>query len=524
MTALLGFNQRLLSYGLRHRLAVSLGAVAILATVNYPFENLEFNGGGNIGPGRRGEVSVNLEFPRGLTLEDAEREVVAYEDFVQSHKEEWGVEGLGSRFSRRGGRIDLFLGDGVSSEETVALREEVFAAWPRRPGVEMKLQERQSGMGGGSSEEDDARNFVLRLWGRDTRTLMALAEEVRDQLAVLPETETVEVPALERNQEVVVQLDRDRIQDLGVAPNSILGTMASALQGRELTRFEEAGREVRLVAQYDAEEDPSLLDLKETLIWSPGGEFRRLGDLSEITFQRMVPNINSIDNRTNVVLVGSRAPGVGPREMQTVLERVMDGVSLPRGYSWSEDSPSREAEEEIRALLLSMLLSITLVFLLMGVLFESVILPVSILVTIPFALFGALWSLYLFQGTVDPLSIIGMVILCGVVVNNGIVLLDLIERLRRQGLPRAAAILEGTRARLRPIVMTATTTIVGLLPMALFGQTEEGGMSYVGLSIAVAGGLAFCTVFTAFAVPMAYSFADDFSAWLRGVWHRALKA
>ncbi len=262
----------------------------------------------------------------------------------------------------------------------------------------------------------------------------------------------------------------------------------------------------------------------ETLIWSPGGEFRRLGDLSEITFERMVPNINSIDNRTNVVLVGSRAPGVGPREMQTVLEKVMDGVSLPRGYSWSEDSPSRAAEEEIRALLLSMLLSITLVFLLMGVLFESVILPVSILVTIPFALFGALWSLYLFQGSVDPLSIIGMVILCGVVVNNGIVLLDLIERLRRQGLPRATAILEGTRARLRPIVMTATTTIVGLLPMALFGQTEEGSMSYVGLSIAVAGGLAFCTVLTAFAVPMAYSFADDFSAWLRGVWHRVLKA
>ena len=87
---------------------------------------------------------------------------------------------------------------------------------------------------------------------------------------------------------------------------------------------------------------------------------------------------------------------------------------------------------------------------------------------------------------------------------------------------RAEAILEGTRARLRPIVMTATTTIVGLLPMAVFGETEEGSISYVGLSIAVAGGLAFCTIFTAFAVPMAYTFADDLSAWLRGTWQRAL--
>jgi HAE1 family hydrophobic/amphiphilic exporter-1 len=101
-------------------------------------------------------------------------------------------------------------------------------------------------------------------------------------------------------------------------------------------------------------------------------------------------------------------------------------------------------------------------------------------------------------------------------VNNGIVLLDYIGRLRAQGFDRATAIREGVRVRMRPIFMTAATTFVGLLPMAIFGEANEG-ISYKGLSIAVAGGLAFSTVFTSVAVPLAYTFADDLTRWLRSI-------
>jgi HAE1 family hydrophobic/amphiphilic exporter-1 len=112
------------------------------------------------------------------------------------------------------------------------------------------------------------------------------------------------------------------------------------------------------------------------------------------------------------------------------------------------------------------------------------------------------------------MGVIGMVILCGVVVNNGIVLLDYIERLRRGGRTRDEAILEGVRVRMRPIFMTAAITIVGLLPTAIFGDDNEG-ISYTGLSIAIAGGLLVSTVFTAVAVPLAYTFADDLARGLR---------
>jgi HAE1 family hydrophobic/amphiphilic exporter-1 len=218
--------------------------------------------------------------------------------------------------------------------------------------------------------------------------------------------------------------------------------------------------------------------------------------------------------------VGRRAAGVGPTELSRALAELMRGFPMPRGYEWSEESTFLETREQMAELMDALYLGVILVFLLMGILFESIILPLSILFIIPFAVFGAVWSLHLFVGELDPMAIIGLILLAGIVVNNGIVLLDCIVRLRRQ-LPRPQAILEGTRRRLRAIVMTATTTVVGLLPMAVFGESTGSGLNYVGMSVVVAGGLATCTVFTAFIVPLCYTFLDDLSEWLRAVGRRA---
>jgi len=185
---------------------------------------------------------------------------------------------------------------------------------------------------------------------------------------------------------------------------------------------------------------------------------------------------------------------------------------------------SQQTAAQIQELLQSGLLSVVLVFLLMAILFESVVLPGAILVTVVIAVIGGTWSLKVFHGAIDPMAVIGLILLAGVVVNNGIVLLDCIERLRRSGMPRAEAIRDGIRIRLRPIVMTAATTIVGLLPMAIWGENTGQGVNYVTLSITVAGGLAICTLFTAGAVSIAYTWLDDLSAWLRGTLRQAFRA
>ena len=182
------------------------------------------------------------------------------------------------------------------------------------------------------------------------------------------------------------------------------------------------------------------------------------------------------------------------------------GLSMPRGYSWSR--PDQMDIQNDQARNMALILSITFVFLLMGVLFESFLLPISIITTVPMAFIGVYWTLWATGTQLDGMGAVGMVVLVGVVVNNGIVYIDLVTRLRRDGLARSQALIEAGGRRLRPILMTALTTIFGVLPMAL-GDSSFVGMPYSPLGRVVAGGLAAGTVLTLFLLPFLYSVLDD---------------
>lgn len=514
VAALLACNHMMLGWALRHRLAAVLLSLALLSSTGLPIAAMEFSAGRGSGMFDRGDVSLYLEMPLGMDLTDVEKEVRRYERFVEAHRKEWRVESVSVRFSRTHATVNLTLEKDVPAEWAEQLRPRVLAAWPRRPGVRVTLRDRGD-MFGGDSEERDENNFVVRLYGRDSEYLMGLARRVEAMLSELPEVETVEIPQMDRNEEVVVRFDRERMQQLGVQPEVMFGTVNAGLQGQVLSRFEERGREILLVAEFDRGRKPGMLDLKGTRVFSSSGAFQRLEQLSHIGRSKALGSIRRVDGRTNVTIVGRRAAGVGALEMNRKLAEVMNRVTLPRGYTWSEESLVAETRRQMGELLDALLLGVVLVFLLMGVLFESVIRPLAIVFTVLFAALGAMWALFVFAGRLDPMAFVGLILLAGIVVNNGIVLLDCIHRLRtEENHEREAAILEGTRRRMRAIVMTAVTTILGLLPMALFGESSErGGVSYVTMAIAVAGGLAVATLFTAFAVPLAYTLLDDLSGW-----------
>lgn len=527
MSWLTGINRAALRFSLRHRIWASIGCVLLCGSSYFAMKGLDFDERGG-GPGRRGDVSIYLEIPRGMSLREVADEIETYEAFIKDNAAQWNIEHTAVRFDRDSARFDLMLDAEFDGEARDELTKVIRAAWPRRPGIRLTLRDRSGGggMGGGGGMQDskNSKNFVLRLWGADSEFLTARALDLAEKLDDHEQVESVEVDRVSGNQEVVVALDRQRLSDFGVPSDRLNRTMSSGLRGIELTRFEDGERDVRLIAQFDAERNPSLVDLKETRVWKENGAFQRIGDLSQISFVRSLERINRLDRKTTIQLEGRRADGVTSIAFSDTLRRLMLENPLPRGYTWSEASYSNEIAEQLEELQSAGLLSIALVFMLMGVLFESVILPSSILVTLFFAGAGAFWSLRLFYGSIDIMAGIGIVLLGGIVVNNGIVLLDCIERLRGEGRSRNGAILRGVRIRLRPIVMTATTTIVGLLPMALFGESTGDGISYVSMSIAVAGGLALCTVCTAFAVPLAYTFMDDLSRWMRGVFQRVLPA
>ena len=186
----------------------------------------------------------------------------------------------------------------------------------------------------------------------------------------------------------------------------------------------------------------------------------------------------------------------------------MAGFKMPYGYSWSKGKRFFKLSESNQNMMFAVILSVTFVFLLMGILFESFVLPLSVIISIPFSFVGAFWILYLTDTPLDMMGQIGFIILIGIVVNNAIVLVDLVNRLRKEGKDRLTALIEGGKNRFRPILMTAFTTIGGLIPMAV-GNTKMIGIPYAPMGRTIIGGLIFSTLVSLIAVPWAYTLFDD---------------
>ena len=196
------------------------------------------------------------------------------------------------------------------------------------------------------------------------------------------------------------------------------------------------------------------------------------------------------------------------------IDQAMDGFQMPYGYSWNKGRRFRNMNESNESQTFAIYLSITFVFLLMGILFESFVLPLSVIVAIPFSFVGAYWLLFITNTPMDMMSRIGFIILIGIVVNNAIVLIDLVNRLRQQGVKRFDALILAGRHRFRPILMTAFTTIGGLIPMAV-GNTKMIGIPYAPMGRTIIGGLLFSTFVSLIAVPWAYTVFDDMRIYFR---------
>jgi HAE1 family hydrophobic/amphiphilic exporter-1 len=209
-------------------------------------------------------------------------------------------------------------------------------------------------------------------------------------------------------------------------------------------------------------------------------------------------------------------------EAKKQIKTVMDQINYPAGYGWSYGRSFRESEQVMNSMLRNMLLGLALIYLIMSALFESTLYPASIITSILFAVIGVFWFFFFTGTTFSLMAMIGILVLMGIVVNNGIVLIDHVNNLRADGWDRTKAIVQAGQDRMRPILMTAGTTVLGLVPLCL-GNTQIGGDGppYFPMARAIVGGLIFSTVVTLIVLPTIYVFLDDLKNWSRMVWKRS---
>ncbi|MCB9759932.1 MAG: efflux RND transporter permease subunit [Alphaproteobacteria bacterium] len=464
--------------------------------------------------GNLNDFTLRFQVPGTFSYPERVEVIDTIEGVLDDHAAEWGLRVYRTRMrdTSNYGRTYVYIHDD-GPMELDDVREAALEAMPELPGVRV-----WSGYGGSSSKT--ANTISLSLEGEDSDTLMRLADEVLRRVRDAPGVLAVE-NALdeESSEELRVHVDRDAAARYGIDATTVGRTLAFAMRGRELPELYMDDQEVTVYARFSYEDRQDVDTLRDFPLFSPlTGAQVPLRAVTDVEVARGFGDISRTDRVTSLPLTVEFEEDIDMPDAYASIETALSDMAFPRGYGWSKGRRFDEQVENDSARNMALLLSVTFVFLLMGVLFESFLLPMSIITTIPMALIGVYWTLYLSDTPLDVMGGVGLVILVGVVVNNGIVLVDLVTQLRQQGVDRIEALLLAGQRRMRPILMTALTTIFGLLPMAL-GTSTFIGIPYAPLGRVVAGGIGAATLLTLFFVPYLYTVLDD----LRAVAGRALR-
>ncbi|WP_299494976.1 efflux RND transporter permease subunit [uncultured Shewanella sp.] len=344
----------------------------------------------------------------------------------------------------------------------------------------------------------------VSLTGRSTAKLMQLSEQVVPLLARIEGLSDVRSEVNHAQQEVIITIDRQLIARLGLSLERVAQDIATALRGQMLRSFRHAPNGELRINMRLSPNQLSLSQLKALPILRIGTQVFDLESLSHIYIQPRFDSIRHYDRQT-ALTIGANLDDLSLQEAQTQIIKVMDTIHFPPGYRYSLTGGFERQNEEKNIMLTNMILAVAMIYIVMAALFESLLLPTAIINAIIFSITGVFWALMLTDTPLSMMPMIGILILMGIVVNNGIVLVDQINQRRPSLDTLSDAIATVCVTRLRPVLMTVSTTVLGLLPLAM-GDTQigGGGPAYAPMAIAIIGGLLFSTITSLFLVPLCY--------------------
>jgi len=457
---------------------------------------------------------MGYEFDDFHYKSESEQVVDIIEEYLYAHQEEFMVDSVYSYYaSNMAGTVLILEREDLSDDEVTELRKKIRENLPEIPGVRVVFDDEDSESGGNTTR------FAVKFFGQDGGTLRGLASEAERRLKTLDGLQDLSTSFRRGTKEIAVKIDRDKAARLGLTAKDISDVFSFTLGGLRLDRFDTGEREVETWLALRIEDRSNLADLKQLQFGIGDGGSVKLSDIAEFEIVQREEEIVR-ENRKVRAAVYATYEGEDWNDARARVTGLMDSMNLPAGYSWAWNDRILEQDGQNAQMGTNFLLALVLVYLVMASLFESLAQPFAILFSILFALPGAAWVLMLTNTPFNLMSQIGLLILMGIVVNNGIVLLDRMNQHRAAGLSSAEAIQQAGRERMRPILMTATTTIIGLLPLALGGSTV-GGLFYYPLARTVMGGLISSAIFTLLVLPYLTLGVEGVGNWLRRIWRRS---
>jgi len=494
----------LLAWSLRHRAAVvgAAGAVFVLTMLLVPRLGSEL-----IPQLSQGEFDLELRLAPGTPLSETDRVILAA-DRAGNELDEvaltYSVAGTGNRLDanpvdagEHTGKVSVTLRPGSDRDDEARVMAKLRDTVSAMPGTAFEFRR--------PALMSFASPLQIEVAGYDLDALADVSRIIERQLADSGRFTDIRTTVEQGNPEIQIRFDQERAARLGLAVRDIADRVVANVRGELATRYTWRDRKIDVLVRSIDTDAASIEDIRQ-LIVNPAAERPvTLDAVADIDIARGPAEIRRVAQERVAIISANLAYGdLGAAA--AIAQSIIDRTPMPPAVTALVAGQNEEMQSSFTSMQFALGLAIFLVYLVMASQFESLIHPFVILFTIPLALVGAVLALFITGTTLNVIALIGVIMLAGIVVNNAIVLVDLINQLRAEGMQKAEAILEAGRARLRPILMTTLTTALGLLPMALgFG---EGAEIRTPMAITVIGGLLVSTFLTLVVIPVVYSLLD----------------
>lgn len=355
----------------------------------------------------------------------------------------------------------------------------------------------QKGGAGGASAVD------LEIYGYDLATLDNIAAEVKNRMLESPKCSQVTLSRDEYTPEYQVVFDREKLAKNGLNIATAASFLRSRINGSTASYFREDGEEYDIIVRYQKKFRESVEDIENITLYSNQGKAIKVRDVGHIIETQTPPTIERKDRSRYITVSASVAKGYALSEMIDETVAIMKDTTLPAGITWGFGGTYEDQKDVFADLTMLLVLMIILVYVIMASQFESLAYPMVIMFSLPFALVGVMIGMFLTGTALSVMAMLGILMLVGIVVNNGIVLVDYTRLCIGRGMPVYEAVVSAGRSRLRPILMTTLTTVIGMIPMAI--GTGVGAEMWNSLGMSVAWGLSFSTLVTLFLIPVLFT-------------------
>ena len=500
---------RFIEKTLAHRRWTMLGLLALLLASFVPISHTKVNMNGG-GPSKWifFQMNLNALYP----LAQMRQSYATLEHWLEQHRKEFHLKNVYVFYNEQGdSEMAAFLDDEAPDQTQIV--ETIRKGMPKVPIGEVVI-----GFEGGGGSNSQQPSVGINLTGDSGAQLRELASNVIPILSSLPSLRDVRAQQNSSNREIAVHVDGQKAKAMGFSASDIAQYIGIALRGFRLKDYHGGEGQVPVWLRFSGSDTQSLDNLSDYKLRRADGTQVPLMSMIDVDARNAAATIQRRNRQTSFAIVANFAEGKTPEDARKEIQAAMGKMDLPPGYKWSFGENFDRDDEAGSTMLFNTLIALVLVYVVMCAMFESLIYPAAILTTFVFSIFGVFWLFWITGTTFSVMASIGVLILMGVVVNNGIVMIVHINQLRHDGMGRREALIRGARDRLRPILMTMGTAILGMLPLCLGDASIGGdGPPYYPMARAIAGGLIFSTIVSLLVLPTIYSLLDDASLWARRV-------